>query len=261
MIIWLGSYPRSGNTLFRLVLNYAYNIKSYSVTNDPLFDQIGMSGVVGHKPLPLTLAEMKTAPGPYFVKTHEFPQDDMPAIYIVRDGRDTLVSYAKFLGSLASRGAAWKVWTKAVLGLNNSSILLKHLILPEIGAKGWTARLSHPALLLRGTLLPDAREGGWSNHVQWWITRASPTCVVRFEDMLKDPVDTVNEALKAIDCQVNAGSGETMPTFEELHAKWPSFFRRGKKGSWRDDMPPDLHDLFWRFHGRAMQAVGYDIDG
>lgn len=39
-----------------------------------------------------------------------------------------------------------------------------------------------------------------------------------------------------------------VPDFEDLHSKWPSFFRKGKRGSWVDEMPDDLHWLFWDHH-------------
>ena len=33
----------------------------------------------------------------YFVKTHELPSDDSPAILLVRDGRDAMVSFAHYI--------------------------------------------------------------------------------------------------------------------------------------------------------------------
>jgi hypothetical protein len=48
-----------------------------------------------------------------------------------------------------------------------------------------------------------------------------------------------------------------MPAFEELHALAPRLFRRGRPGGWRDEMPDDLHRLFWHRYGDAMRRLGY----
>ncbi len=34
MIVWLASYPRSGNTFFRVILNSIFDIKTYSIYDD-----------------------------------------------------------------------------------------------------------------------------------------------------------------------------------------------------------------------------------
>lgn len=244
-----------------MVLNLVYEIKTYTITPEPLANQLGMSTMIGQEGFSQTLADMETAGEHYLVKTHELPTDDRPAIYLVRDGRDALVSYTKFLSYLALRGPRWKAGLRASVGLHQPQVLMKHLILPDIGRESWLLRLTHPALLLRGTVLPSLRMGGWSEHVQRWTGRSGPTYVVHFEHLIKDPATIVSEALKAIDWPAPSGMAESVPTFDELHAKWPEFFRRGKIGSWKDEMPEQLHRLFWRFQGEAMGQIGYSHDG
>ncbi|HMJ91237.1 MAG TPA: hypothetical protein VK530_15560, partial [Candidatus Acidoferrum sp.] len=90
MIVWLASYPRSGNTFFRIVLHHVYNLKTFSVYNDPELEKIGVAEVVGHETMPASLDELRSSSEVFFVKTHELPADKDPAIYIVRDGRDAL---------------------------------------------------------------------------------------------------------------------------------------------------------------------------
>ena len=98
MLIWLASYPRSGNSFARIALKHLFRLPTNSVylnedspENRDLRDLIGQS-------LDITLEEMAAAAEPCFVRTHEMPaDDDYPAIYLVRDGRDTLVSYAHFI--------------------------------------------------------------------------------------------------------------------------------------------------------------------
>ena len=93
MIVWLASYPRSGNTLARQMLKQVFCHESYSQYNDR--KGIGscpdVASNVGHrsneKPWPEFLAAAKAAPGLHIIETHHPPQDDEPAIYVVRDGR------------------------------------------------------------------------------------------------------------------------------------------------------------------------------
>ena len=43
-----------------------------------------------------------------------------------------------------------------------------------------------------------------------------------------------------------------------LDPQWrQKFSRRGKSGSWKDEMPDDLHQLFWSLHGDVMRRLGY----
>jgi hypothetical protein len=89
MKLWIASYPRSGNTLVRLILNQAFGVKSTSIYPDEtdamrsrpwLMDRLGFSE--------------EEMPGEWLaVKTHNPPIDDMPAIYVVRDGRAAIVSF------------------------------------------------------------------------------------------------------------------------------------------------------------------------
>jgi hypothetical protein len=93
MIVWLAAYPRSGNTLVRLLLKRLFGVSTFSLYDDPA--DIGADPTVahelGHRSHGLTnegFYEMaSTKPEMYFVKTHDLPRDDAPAIYIIRDGR------------------------------------------------------------------------------------------------------------------------------------------------------------------------------
>jgi hypothetical protein len=45
--------------------------------------------------------------------------------------------------------------------------------------------------------------------------------------------------------QLQAATDVPAPDFDELHRVDSLFFRRGTTGSYRDEMPGDLHELFW----------------
>ena len=235
MIVWLASYPRSGNTFCRVLLNHLYGIKTYNHRSDKLLDQDGAADMVGHELLPAPIEELAARPEIYFVKTHLPPQDDSRAIYIVRDGRDALVSHARF--------RAWK---------HNKPPLTDKLA-QLVGLRSRFERYLRK-------LIEKGRHGGWNNHVMNWTFKrpAGQTFHMKFEDLIQDPV-WVGKALEGLKIDAKPIGG-TIPSFQELNQKWPGFFRKGKTGSWREEMPEDLQRLFWEKNAEAMDAFGYRRD-
>jgi hypothetical protein len=132
MIVWLASYPRSGNTYFRILIHHLYGLKTYSIYDDLLLEKLdGTAETIGHERLPGDLEDLEQSESVYIVKTHNLPGDDRPAIQIVRDGRDALVSYTKFIQSFENPYAfmgrvrrTLKKWT----GWKEDSAIVERLI-------------------------------------------------------------------------------------------------------------------------------------
>lgn len=51
----------------------------------------------------------------------------------------------------------------------------------------------------------------------------------------------------------------SIPSFEELNGIDPDFFRRGEVRSHQDEMPDELHELYWTQpeNAVAMRRLGY----
>src|SRR5436190_14783558 len=108
MLVWLASYPRSGNTMCRRLLVGLYGLLTYAVYEYPVLAEpregyeelsnlTGLPDFFKLAPKSEVLRWMHEDDAIYVVKTHELPPDDTyPAIYVARDGRDALVSYARF---------------------------------------------------------------------------------------------------------------------------------------------------------------------
>ncbi len=229
-MIWLASFPRSGNTFVRNILYEVYGIESstfhyqtdYPI--DPNYEKYE------------------------FVKTHELPtlikpvDESIPAVYIIRDGRDAMVSMAHHRKDIIAPGSDF---------YQN----LKEAIIAD-----------------RGSFF-----GGWSTNVKQWIDRAD--ILIRYEDLLNDPIAYVEKFRKIYD--LPKPDVDKLPTFNKLKFGIPKygaskdqtisedeklekskkFFRRGIKGGWKDEMPDELHDLFWSYHGETMERLGYSFDG
>jgi hypothetical protein len=231
--VWIASYPRSGNTFFRILLKHVYGLKTFSVHNDPLFGQLNLADVVGHENLPAPIAELRASPERYFIKTHELPTDNDPAIYVIRDGRDALVSHANYILSFQKKPN----WWKRVLGF---------------------AGYDEFERVLCNLIARKPRYGGWSDHARSWTDRPrAKTVVVRYEDLCESPQPKVEGALSQLGLNLGSMMDGQVPDFAQLHAKNPDFFRKGKVGRWRHEMSPALQELFLKVHRPMMERFAY----
>jgi hypothetical protein len=230
MLIWLASYPRSGNTMVRMLLDRIYGVPSSSIYDESSPETPG--------PLPETplwvSSRSNTSPPTapvgvsalQFVKTHALPADNAPAICIVRDGRDVLVSYAHFLRSF-NAGMAERSFEE----------VLQELII--------TRELHR----------------NWSLHLTAWRarTRSKASAWIHYESLVRNPLETIEAGLSQFGITLKP-TGGSLPDFAELHRVWPAFFRKGTSGAWRAEMPDELHRLFWQHHGVMMEEFGYVED-
>jgi hypothetical protein len=191
VIIWLASYPRSGNSFISLILHHVYGMQTHSLyfKREPT----ALREVLGMAPLPDSLSELDGDERLHVVKTHELPLNDgRKAIYIVRDGRDALMSYAKFL----LRSSPHHQSESAVE-------TMRQLITTD----------------------SPNHYRGWSTHVASWL-RAPNTTVLAYEDLLEEPVNNVERALTNAGISMPCRGAGDPPAFPDLHAACPWFFAR-----------------------------------
>lgn len=235
MVVWIASYPRSGNTFVRMLLRYGFGLSTYSVFDDPTLFREGSASTVGHERLPTHPDALAGRAELFLVKTHrlEDAATSHPAILVVRDGRDALVSCAhyqqrygrpRFLGAWLERFPR------------------------SIRTAAFRRALLH--------MIRDVRFGGWSRNVAAWHGRVAPTVVVRYEELVQAPVDVLRRACERLDIRPNGPPGD-LPSFQSLSERWPGMFRRGVAGAWRDEMPEVVQREFWRHHGDGMRLLGY----
>lgn len=222
-MIWLASFPRSGNTFFRIVLDEVFGVPS-SAYNASIDEH--------RNPEYTKRAVVKT-----HLRPHEVVPDDrdIPVVCLVRDGRDASVSLAHH----------------AMTKRADDTPFRHNLIEAIVAAEG-------------------SYFGGWSTNVGEWLERAN--LVLRFEDLIVDPIATVGRLSEVM--ELPPPNPELLPTFEDLKnrdshhgtgsvkvtldpERRKKFFRRGKAGAWKDEMPDDLHELFWSLHGDVMRRLEY----
>ena len=270
-IVWLASYPKSGNTWLRAVLtNYQQEagqpasinalVGGFLTSRDVFDDYVGLPSadltdgeILRLRPLlhELLAAELPT---PTFVKVHDacvrtpagplFPRAATAgAIYLVRNPLDVAPSYAHH--------AHWSI-ERTVAELNRPAAVS--------GAK----RGLRPCL-------PEVR-GTWSAHVSSWLEAELPVHVVRYEDMLADPAAAFGAIVRhaglawdqsrlerAIDHARfdRLRAQEQEEGFRERQPTAPSFFRSGTAGGWRTALTPAQVRSLVDAHAPVMERFGY----
>jgi hypothetical protein len=222
MIIWLASYPRSGNTYMRVVLKNIFGLNTHSIHDDVLdiaADE-NTAEVVGHEELPedFDFDAARESKKLYLIKTHLGPANDSDkAIYLVRDGRESTLSYMNYLKDYGSQTQS-----------------------------------------LMDVIFGQTIFGGWGEHVRLWDPKnRDNTLIVKFEDFVEDSGALTRKLSKFIGCKV---VGDEIPTFDELHKTNPRFFRSGRKDSWKKIYTKDEHNAFWLKNFEQMQLFGYDYE-
>lgn len=218
MIVWLASYPRSGNTLLRTVYHQTMGVLSAS-------DEPGEERFVA----PDTAANAFAEPGgwdvfydkalqadrPCLIKTHRPPRDDQPAIYIVRDGRKALLSYLYFHRSYS--------------GAQAPSLL---------------------ELVLGGDFYGD-----WSEHYRTWMVREN-TLLVRYEDLVEVDGALLQKLAQMADHTGEIAPWHN--PFDQLHQSDPRLFRQGVVAWEGDsEWTPFIDAVFFHLHGDLMVELGY----
>lgn len=218
MIVWLASYPRSGNTLLRTLLHQCFDVETYD-------DETGtrLLGVLGVGALPLDSDWDDFYPRALssnllkFVKTHKYPRDDQPAIYIYRDGRLATQSYLEFQKKFVGNGIQ-----KSLLSL----------------------------------VMGDDYYGSWSRHYQVWATRSAPTLILRFEDLVAakpDLIQKIGDFIGRAPVRLN-----WVNPMAELQQKKPDFFRGGSiSWQPAPEWTGEINQIFSYLHGNLMVKLGY----
>lgn len=99
--------------------------------------------------------------------------------------------------------------------------------------------------------------GDWSSHVNAWTSRKTKTVIVRYENLIANPLECTRDTISKLKLNLPEAENIQIPSFEELQRKYPNDYRRGQIGSWKDEMPPNFRRMFWRHHGKTMLQQQY----
>lgn len=274
-VVWMASYPKSGNTWFRcffMALQHGEVNLNRLNTGGVFAGRSFYNEVCDFDTRLLTDKELKSIVAKSmifyasrlkqleFIKTHHayvnapnrnpvFPTAiSCKVIYFVRNPLDVVASFASHNGvtideSIKIMGTAKTFSAKQKNGLHTKS--------------------QFPQLLL-----------SWSGHVNSWLNQKNiEVHLVRYEDMLNAPFKTFSGILKAVGLKVKSldikkaidltkfsklQQIEQKEGFNEL-AKAAVFFRSGKNNGWKKELTKSQAQLIVNKHGDTMNKLGYKI--
>jgi hypothetical protein len=270
-ILWLASYPKSGNTwtrafLANLFMNAKQPIDINRLTNFAFaeyrlefYEQVSgkKRGDLTDEDLNLLRPKVqqliaRSSPNTVFVKTHSvmgftngvpniLPDATEGGIYIVRNPLDVCVSYAHHVGV---------DYTKAA---------------EAMGA-------THNMLSTNETLAFNVL-GSWSDHVKSWADADGLNrLVLRYEDMHRQPEKTFGKVVKFLKLPKNEdrlnraiafssfkelAKQEDKTGFIEKSKKADRFFRKGKIGGWKDELNDAQVAKLIEDHREVMERFDY----
>lgn len=250
-IIWLASFPKSGNTWTRIFLaNYFMpkekvpdlnNLRKFTLSDvrQDFYDRAAGRVFVAtdfdewilmrQKALRLIAA---SKPHPHFVKTHcqiktVGPVDVIPpevtaaAIYIIRNPFDVAPSYARHL---------------------------------SVDMDTAIRRMLNPTQVNGTEKNVFETVGRWDDHLFSWLNAPGlPRHVMRYEDMLADPERSFRSLIQFLRAPLSDGTlrrairassfdnlkkEEQKKGFVERPKDMKAFFARGKANAWREDLSP-----------------------
>lgn len=278
-IVWLASYPKSGNTWLRAQLTAWQNDDGKvpdlcNLDGTPLNDHRDlMDDHCGISTSELTAAELdRLRPDffttvaaelddPTFVKTHAayrfndlgqpvFPADGCRGVvYVIRNPVDIVPSFAHHLDRDFDRIIDLMTDEDMVLGQVRDGF---------------------------GAILPE-RVSSWASHVRGWTTQTTlPLLLVRYEDMLADPVGELTRVIRFAGlnddpARIRRATEET--GFQSLRQQEQtdgaaiqplaggSFFRCGTSGDGTRHLASRQVDRLLQHGSTTFEAFGYDMPG
>lgn len=231
MKYWIASYPRSGNTFFRILLQEVYGIKTWEGYGD-------------ESPQKVIDFINKTNSGVnVFIKTHdlptntELPHQQLKAIYLVRDGRDAAVSMAYHRKNIVKPGSDYLFNLRAgILSPFDTSFggWSKHV-------NAWTKQTDIIIKFENLIANPKLELQKLEKHIN--LPKGDYSKIPTFKDL-----KSKNYGL---------GSGNNELSEAEHKKRRENFFREGKTKTYIANIPKPLISIFNHKHGEALRHFGY----
>jgi hypothetical protein len=234
---YVNSFPRSGNTWVRKMLVDLLNPRLHDA--NPIFSTWFR---IVHRARfePVDYPEVLSAGG-YVIKTHltrPHCRREMPIVYLVRDGRDSLFSYYNY--SVKHRGYS-ESWP---------SFFERYVV-------------SRDMRTFRERYLAE-HMGDWSANCLSYLNEPN-VMLIRYEDLLQDTPGNLQAILEWIECRPKIPE-EVLCAVVDKHALEIDKKRRrddrprGSVGVWKQVYTPAQLREFEARHASVMSLLGYEIE-
>ncbi len=276
MIVWIASYPKSGNTWMRFFIkSYLNNSnKKFSLNNhidDTVvietfpterkfgelkinyqdFNDIAKNWVSLQSSINLNnkINYLKTHNAMCTINNHKFTniENTLGGIHIVRDPRDILVSYSNYLNE-------------------NVDETLKTMLSDH----------SYEAGEFKNNIYKKSIIGSWSSHYNSWKSyKSRDTIIIKYEDMVRNTYDTFLHVLNYLKKKTNLEINEkkmidviNQTSFKNLknleltegfkeNSSINPFFRKGIIGEWKKKLSKEQVRKIEKAFKIEMKELGY----
>lgn len=275
-IVWLSSFPKSGNTWFRCLISALFegHIDINKINTDGIFSnryifdkyfdvdsRLFTEEEVKLKQAKLYETNAKCTNQLLWVKVHDayvkdankkpiFPKSvTHKVVYLVRNPLDVVASYANHNATTIEN---------SIKNMCNKNGYLAEQV------NGLNINNQFPQLMF-----------DWAGHVNSWLDQKElDVIVVRYEDMKKNALNVFYKVLKRLEFKVNKKQvqeaidmaafeklkkAESSEGFKEKNAKANSFFRKGQSGGWVNELNEDQAQTIIDHFGDTMTRLGYKI--
>lgn len=272
-IVWLASYPKSGNTWFRVFLSNLRSEKAAPIDiNEIQTDGIFSSKAIFEKATGIEACHLASKEADLlrpevfryyssrfddllFIKAHDaytflptgdplFPTDvSYGAIYFVRNPLDVAVSWAFHNGNAVGN---------ADKSINTRTIISKN--------RGYQSQMPQKILT-------------WQEHILSWQNQSNiPILILRYEDMKQEPLATFKKAVEFLgwdnsDAEIlealekssfqKLKTQELQNRFIESKPKQGIFFRSGIVGDWENHLNEKQTDNIKKLNALVLNSFNY----
>jgi hypothetical protein len=277
-IVWLASYPKSGNTWVRVFLtNFLRDGEApadiHELDGGPIASARAMfDEAMGVAASDLTPAQVER----YRPRVYE---------QIAAESKETLYLKIHDAFTRTPEGVPM-VTAKATAGVvylvrNPLDVAVSFGFHEGVPPGEMVSRMNDPGYCFAGNVhrLPNQlpqRLLTWSGHVRSWLDDSGlPVHLVRYEDLLLSPVETFSRLLAFVGLDpdprrvrkaINFSSFDILAAQESEHgfrerlAAAERFFRKGQIGDWRNHLTEAQAQQIMADHGPVMNRLGYLLD-
>jgi hypothetical protein len=230
--VFIVGYPKSGNTWFQnLVSGIMYGVDprlSPPLLSNDLVPDVHFNEYYHRYSTPM------------FFKSHSLPRPDYRrVVYLLRDGRDAMVSYFHYLEAIEKK------------------------------------QLDFLELIKTGLSLLPCK---WHEHIQAWHRNpySAEILVIKYEDLIRQPVVELERFCQftntrrehsLLESVAEAAKFGNLRHKEEVHGsawpdRWPAdkfFFRRGVAGSHKDELPAEVLAAFMSQAKETLRLNDYPV--
>jgi len=279
MIIWLASYPKSGNTFLRSILGTYFFSKDGNFSFDQVYKIAQFPSLFHFNQMNIDINNIEQTMGSYikvqsnlnlknkskkFFKTHSAFFDNQSnnsifsnlenslcSIYIVRDPRNVVTSYAHHYSITVD---------EAFYQISDKELFLK-----------------------KTNLHPDVFISSWSLNYLSWKKANIPLLLIKYEDLIKNTKEKLIEVFnffqtlgmskslydeKKLDNVIKSTQFNNVKKLEKeigfdesvmdkkTNKKIP-FFNLGPSNDWRNKLDPNLANKIEKAFSKEMEELGY----